>query len=312
MIEASAHIDALDVANTATDDSTCADDSWQVIDRDALRERAERTLSALPRPFLRWAGSKRWMLPHIVDLLPDRFRTYVEPFLGGGSLFFLVEPERAQLSDVCAPLIEAFEGVRDDPETVITELMPLTPDRERYYEIRSRRREMLAQRAADFIYLNKTCWNGLYLVNSNGNFNVPYGRPKSDGIFSPLVVRACAQALSKPDVKVSVRDFEATLDGIGSGDVAFVDPPYVTGHNNNGFIDYNETLFAWKDQVRLAKKVTEVAARGACVIVTNANHADLRSLYPSFDILAVSRTSTIASKSTKRGPVEEILIHSRH
>lgn len=311
MIEPSVHIEASGETDPNWIGPATSGDPWQTVDHDALRERAKRTLSALPRPFLRWAGSKRWMLPHIVDILPSRFHTYVEPFLGGGSLFFLIQPDRARLSDVCAPLIETFEAVRDDPETVITELEPLTPKKQLYYEIRKRRRGTMAERAADFIYLNKTCWNGLYRVNSSGGFNVPYGSPKSDGIFSPEVVRACSQALDKPEVTLSVVDFESTLAEVGAGDLAFVDPPYVTGHNNNGFIDYNETLFAWKDQERLATAAASAAKRGACVIITNANHADLRAFYPGFEVVPVSRSSTIAANATKRQLVEEVLIYSR-
>jgi len=243
-------------------------------------------------------------------LLPDQFRTYREPFLGGGSLFFLLQPERAVLTDSCAELIETYEAVRDDPAAVNRLLAPLKPDPKRFYAMRKARSSNPIERAAEFIYLNKTCWNGLYRVNSHGEFNVPYGRPKTVTLSEPDNVLACAAALDKPGVSIACLDFEDALADVEANDLVFLDPPYVTGHNNNGFVDYNETLFSWDDQIRLAEVANELAELGAHVIVTNACHNDVLNLYGGFRIKVVTRHSTLASNKDFRGKVSEAVMYA--
>lgn len=273
-----------------------------------LRERAARALSATPRPFLRWAGSKRALLPHIVEALPSSYGVYHEPFLGSGSLFFLLRPHRASLSDSCTDLIQTFDAVRDNAEAVLRYLRPLKPDREVFYAIRSKRSTARFKGAAEFIYLNKTCWNGLYRVNSRGEFNVPYGLPKTDHVVDEANLRACSVALAHEEVRLQSGDFEAVLTEVERGDLVFLDPPYVTRHNNNGFIDYNEQLFSWADQVRLARCAHELADRGAHVLVANAFHNDVIDLYKGFNLLPISRASTLASNAAKRSRVTEALL----
>jgi DNA adenine methylase len=279
--------------------------------QDDLAWRARSFLSATPRPFLRWAGSKRWLLPHLVPLLPRTFRTYREPFLGSAALFFLLQPERAVLGDTCRELVETFEAVRDNSAAILRYLHPLKPGKKRFYEIRKRRSSGRFQRAAEFIYLNKTCWNGLYRVNSSGAFNVPYGKPKADGIVDDENLRSCAELLAQPGVELKTCDFNELLVDVEEGDLVYLDPPYVTGHSNNGFIDYNEKLFAWEDQVRLAKAAAELDRRGAYVVVTNAEHADVLKLYEGFDVVVVGRRSTLAGDVSARRPVREVIIYNQ-
>jgi DNA adenine methylase len=164
------------------------------------------------------------------------------------------------------------------------------------------------ERAAEFIYLNKTCWNGLYRVNSRGEFNVPYGAPKSDGILDASNLRACSRALQTEGVSLSAADFEEALDGVEERDLVFLDPPYVTHHNDNGFIDYNEKLFSWQDQIRLANLAVHLSNQGAHVIVTNAYHRDVLDLYDGFRKRPIERLSTLASDASKRGQVKEAVI----
>jgi DNA adenine methylase len=278
------------------------------IELSSIRLRAQMPLATEPRPFLRWAGSKRALLHHIIDLLPSAYRTYREPFLGSGSLFFLLQPARAVLSDSCVELIDTFKAVRDGIESIITYLTPLTPSKETYYAIRSNRSSDHLERAAELIYLNKTCWNGLYRVNSRGEFNVPYGAPKSDGILDASNLRACSHALQPEGVSLRAGDFEEMLNGVEEGDLVFLDPPYVTHHNDNGFIDYNEKLFSWQDQIRLAKLATRLSNQGAHVIVTNAYHGDVLDLYDSFNKRPIERLSTLASDASKRGQVREAVL----
>ena len=278
------------------------------VDLVELAERSRLSLSAQPRPFVRWAGSKRPLLPHIVSVMPRQYGAYHEPFLGGGSLFFLLQPQRARLSDSCTELIATFEAVREDARAVVRHLRPWRPDPDFFYALRKSRSRGRYRRAAEFIYLNKTCWNGLYRVNSRGEFNVPYGLPKTDYILDEDNLIACGRALSHPGVSIRCCDFDRALDDVASGDLVFLDPPYVTTHNNNGFIDYNKQLFSWDDQVRLAARARELACRGAHVIVTNAHHADVLRLYEGFNVRPVSRSSTLAANPSKRSRVNEALL----
>lgn len=280
------------------------------VDFGELQKRAALALSTTPRSFLRWAGSKRALLPHIVEALPSAYRVYHEPFLGSGSLFFLLRPQRALLSDSCVELIQTFGAVRDNAGAVLRYLRPLKPDRTVFYTIRSKRSSARFKRAAEFIYLNKTCWNGLYRVNSRGEFNVPYGLPKTDHVVDEANLVACGAALAPEGVRLQTGDFEGVLDGVQRGDLVFLDPPYVTRHNNNGFIDYNEQLFSWADQVRLARCAHDLAERGAHVLVANAFHSDVIDLYDGFNLLPIDRASTLASNAAKRSRVTEALFWS--
>jgi DNA adenine methylase len=278
-----------------------------LVDLEALRERAAQWLSATPRPFLRWAGSKRALLGQVIEALPTTYGRYHEPFLGAGSLFFLLQPQRAVLSDSCLELVETFEALQGNPSAVLRYLRPLKPKRDLFYSIRSQRSAGPYKRAAEFIYLNKTCWNGLYRVNSRGEFNVPYGLPKTDHVIDEDNLFACATALGREGVDLQCCDFEDALAGVEQGDLVFLDPPYVTRHNNNGFIDYNEQLFSWADQVRLAGMARELAGRGAHVVVTNAYHGEVIDLYRGFNLMPIDRASTLASNVAKRGRVSEAL-----
>lgn len=280
------------------------------IERDRLYTPARKWMSTAPRPFLRWAGSKRAHLLNIIPALPNGYRTYWEPFLGGGSLFFLLQPESAVLGDSCQPLIGTYRAVRDGPRSIIDRLQPMAPNKDLFYEVRDRKASNRFAAAADFIYLNKTCWNGLYRVNARGEFNVPYGRPKSDGIFDPSNLLACSDLLSRPDVTLTTNDFERTLADVDEGDLVFLDPPYVTGHNDNGFVDYNEKLFSWEDQRRLASIARDLVKRGASVVATNANHSDILRLYDGFEVRGFSRLSTLAGDVAKRGLVREVVMYA--
>ena len=184
-------------------------------------------------------------------------------------------------------------------------------DRDAYYRIRDTTVSGRFQKAARFIYLNRACWNGLYRVNSQGKFNVPYGAPNSSNLVDANVVFACSQALARPGIELRHEDFEKTVGASSVEDLVFLDPPYVTGHNNNGFIDYNEKLFSWSDQMRLAGIASELQRTGANVLVTNAYHPNLLELYPRFNFDVLSRHSTLAGNGNHRKAIEEVLMWQR-
>lgn len=257
-------------------------------------------------PPLKWAGGKRWFAANHLDLLPQRFNTYVEPFMGSGALFFKIKPDRAILSDINDELINLYEVIRDFPGALETKLA--THQRrhctEYYYEVRRSRPRTALNIAARTLYLNRTCWNGLYRVNLRGEFNVPKGT-KDCVVLETDNFDNLAMLLRK--TTILCQDFEQTLDAAEPGDFAFVDPPYTVAHNNNGFVKYNQNLFSWDDQIRLRDAVTRAANRGVKVLVTNAAHESVISLYEGFDQVLVDRAGVIAGDASMRGRYQELV-----
>jgi len=250
------------------------------------------------------------LLSQILPFVPSVYGRYYEPFLGSGALFFALRPERASLSDLSEEVVGVWKAVRDNVDYLSDYLRPMKPDKAIFYDIRGSRSLAYPARAAEFLYLNKSCWNGLYRVNSRGQFNVPYGAPQSDFVFDEANLKRCAAILKHPGITLTQCDFAQTLRNPRSGDLVFLDPPYVTKHNLNGFRDYNERLFSWADQERLAAVARRLADRGVHVIVSNADHADVIALYEDFRLVQLERPSTLASNATKRGRVTEAMFVS--
>lgn len=272
----------------------------------AINNSATKSLT----PFLKWAGGKRWLAEHVLDLIPDGFSTYIEPFLGSGAIFFSLRPNVAVLSDLNADLINTYVSIRDcsDKVSVVLRRHHRQHSKIYYYEVRGKSFRAKHTRAAQFIYLNRTCWNGLYRVNLSGTFNVPIGT-KTKVILDTDNFQATAELLCRAELHC--RDFEATINQAGANDVIFADPPYTIHHNHNGFIKYNENIFTWQDQIRLRDALVRAVARGTKVIMTNANHDSVRALYANgFSLTPVSRMSIIAGASSARKAYEELLIVS--
>lgn len=259
-------------------------------------------------PFLKWAGGKRWLSDRIVQLAAHVEGRYIEPFLGGGAVFFALQPSAALLSDVNPELINTYWAVRDDHERVFSLLRShhLAHSKEYYYRIRDYKPRCAYRKAARFIYLNRTCWNGLYRVNLNGQFNVPIGTKTS--VLMPTDDWPTLSTLLR-SAEIMCGDFEAVINQAEEGDLVFADPPYTVKHNLNGFIKYNDSLFSWSDQIRLRDALLNAKRRGAKIIVTNAHHASIKELYEQhFRLESVSRASVLASSTTHRGRCEELLI----
>jgi DNA adenine methylase Dam len=166
---------------------------------------AEGRFTAIPRPFLKWAGSKQALIQQILPVLPKKFGRYYEPFLGSGALFFYLKPKKASLSDVSEELINVWVQVRDAHQHLIDQLAPLRPNKDLYYKIRESRSGDPKENAAEFIYLNRSCWNGLYRVNSQGKFNVPYGSPRSDFIFDKNNIKSCSALLRGSKISIGIQ-----------------------------------------------------------------------------------------------------------
>ena len=260
------------------------------------------------KPFLKWAGGKRWLVSQHSDLLPKSFNRYIEPFLGSGAVFFHLCPKLAILGDYNAELIDTYKAIKENWRLVYRYLRGHRSrhSREYYYKARSFRPVSLASRAARFIYLNRTSWNGLYRVNLAGSFNVPIGT-KSSVIFEGDRFDLISAALQNANLVPA--DFETLINIAEEGDLIFADPPYTVQHNNNSFIKYNEKLFSWADQERLSRALKRAKERRAIIVSTNANHNCIRDLYEStFETLVVSRNSLISSKVCSRTKFEELII----
>jgi len=258
-------------------------------------------------PFLKWAGGKRWLVANHSDLIPRNFSRYIEPFLGSGAVFFHLEPKAAILSDLNEDLIAAYVAIRDHWDLVFAQLRVHARKHSEnyYYQQRAIIPRTSVRAAARFIYLNRTCWNGLYRVNRSGVFNVPKGT-KDSVLLESDNFKYLAQVLQNAELKVC--DFELTVDSAVAGDLVFIDPPYTVKHNLNGFVKYNDKIFSWMDQVRLKDAVQRACERGVSVLITNANHQSIRQLYRGFNMKTLSRASVISGSPIGRGSTEEILI----
>jgi DNA adenine methylase len=258
-------------------------------------------------PFLKWTGGKRWLRSHIDSILPTRFNRYIEPFLGGGALFFHLRPWPASLSDINGELINAYQQVRDNVEEIIARLSQFNICPAFYAKLRATSARLPVTKAVRFLYLNRTAFNGIYRVNRDGDFNVPYGCKPGTILCDQALLRSASGALQNRQLLVA--DFAEAIRRAQPGDLVYADPPYTTKHNNNGFRRYNEIIFSWRDQERLAECCRQAVERGVHVIVSNANHRPVIRLYDGFCVKRVSRQSLISGDLNSRCEITEALIY---
>jgi len=240
--------------------------------------------------------------------LPEYSGAYIEPFVGGGAAFFHAAPENAILSDANNRLIELYQTVRNQHAKLEEHLLGHARQhcKEYYYQIRGATPATKVERAAQFLYLNRTCWNGLYRENKKGIFNVPIGT-KTAVLLDSDDFKEWSKMLKKAEILCC--DFEKTIDRATEGDLLFIDPPYTVKHNLNGFVKYNQNIFAWEDQVRLRDAAIKAHNRGARIIITNANHESIRDLYSGFgQSKELLRKSVISGKSFGRSDTTELMI----
>ena len=223
-------------------------------------------------------------------------------------MFFAALPNRAVLSDVNSRLVETYQVVRDSPFDVIPILEGWKNEKGTYYRIRETEFHDASLRVAQFIYLNRTCWNGLYRVNKDGKFNVPFGNHGRD-VFNAEHLLEVSKALHNTEILCT--DFSATTSRAKTGDFVYLDPPYASINKRNIFRQYNEKLFSWSDQVRLGQIAVKLADVGCNVLVSNASTPSIVDLYPGFAYMEVSRHSILAANSRFRKSISELLIASR-
>jgi DNA adenine methylase len=274
----------------------------------------------LVKPYLKWAGGKRQLLTALRDYLPKSRAGYVyyEPFVGAGAVFFELQPEKAVINDGNTQLILTYETIKKNVEELIALLRIHKEKNERdyYYAIRNLDRDPKqfgkltdVEKAARMIFLNKTCFNGLYRVNSRGLFNVPYGKYKNPAIYDETALRHISEYLNNNEIAILNADFERALPDAGKNSFIYFDPPYHSP-GNAAFTGYQADGFGEKDQERLHDVMLRMTRRGALCLLSNADTAYIRGLYSDdcFDIIAVQAKRLINSDSTGRGNVNEVLI----
>lgn len=266
---------------------------------------------ASPKPFLKWAGGKGQLIPQYEPYFPETFDTYYEPFLGGGAIFFHLLPRRAVLTDINPELVNVYQCVRDQVRGVIHRLEHHQQhhSQDYYYWVRSHLGSTPLERAARLIYLNRTCFNGLYRENSKGQFNVPMGRYKNPKICHPELLYAVSDALRQTEI--AVRPFDALLDtAITSRDFVYLDPPYYPISATSRFTSYNRFAFSKADQIRLKEVFATLAHRGVRVMLSNSDCPFIRELYQEFNIHTITAIRAINSNAQKRGKITEVLVTS--
>lgn len=266
---------------------------------------------ATTQPFLKWAGGKRWLAPAIKSLVTIDPGRYYEPFVGSGAIFFSLAPYPATLADANLALVTTFRAVRDEPEAVCRKLQQLHPTKDAFERVRRSKPRSATSIAARFIYLNRTSYNGLYRLNQRGEFNVPFAFRSTTRVCDTELLQSCSSILKGR--KLVHAEFGDTLATASTGDTVYIDPPYTIAHNNNGFRGFNERLFRWEDQVKLARLANHLAASRVHVVVSNACHAPLLRLYSSFHFQAFSiqRLTAMSGSAGGRGQINEALIVSR-
>ena len=273
---------------------------------DDLRPR--RVIRSLPLPFLKWVGGKRQLIPSLERMLPRRMNRYFEPFVGGGALFFHLKPVKAALFDINRELIDTYRSVRDVVEGLIGELRSMPHSEEHFYALRNVRPDELSvvQRAARMIYLNRTGFNGLYRVNREGRFNVPFGRYANPTICDPENLRACSASLKGAEI-VS-RSFDEIEEIAAPGDFVYFDPPYVPASPTASFTSYAADGFRMADQERLANLFRRLAERGVNAMLSNSDTPITRELYEGCFGQRVMARRNVNCDPTRRGAVGELVV----
>lgn len=260
-------------------------------------------------PILKWPGGKRWLVPKLQGLLAAELENYYyEPFLGGAAMYLALSPTNAVLSDKNEQLIEFYRTCVENAEEVVSRARRFSNDEDVYYRVRSSKPNSSIGRAARFLYLNKTCWGGIFRLNQQGVFNVPFGNSGRKICKKSSVVNSSKRLQG---ATFWCCDFEESFSDAGKGDVIFADPPYTSRGQFNGFVRYNEKLFSWRDQVRLSESAKSARQRGTFVAVCGSYHRDILGLYENWWVVETQRVSAVSRKLGSRKQVTECVIISR-
>lgn len=269
------------------------------------------------KPIVKWAGGKRQLLSKIRRMIPADFGCYFEPFLGGGAVLFALQPRNAVVNDINQELINMYRVVRDNPSELVKLLKSYENSKEAYLNIRSWDRNaatyaMLSplQRASRLIYLNKTCFNGLYRVNSKNQFNVPYANPSHPDIVNEKKIHAVSEYLCNNDVELCCYDFGEVLSNVETNDFVYLDPPYDPLSQTSSFTSYSSGGFDRDEQKRLKKCCDMINDRGAKFLLSNSSTEFIAELYKNYRIKTVKAKRAVNSDGEGRGEIDEVLVYN--
>lgn len=255
-----------------------------------------------PKPFVKWAGGKRQLLDILLDNVPETFGTYIEPFVAGGALLFALLPDKAVISDINPELITAYKIIKEDVRNLIKSLSKHKNTAKYFYAIRAQesyRSEV--SKTSRFIYLNKTCFNGLYRENSKGEFNVPFGRYRNPTIVDRKNLLSVSAYLNSADIQILNQDFKKTALMAEKGDFIYLDPPYHPFSKTASFTKYSKYDFTEKDQEELADVYGRLVKRGCYVMLSNSNTDLIKELYKTYNLSEITARRAINCMAGKRG-----------
>lgn len=269
------------------------------------------------KPIVKWVGGKRQIISNIKKYIPKKYSTYYEPFVGGGAVLFDIKPQKAVINDVNEELINLYKVVKEKPDELIDTLKKHKNEQEYYYQIRELDRDKEkfdslsdVERAARIHFLNKTCYNGMFRVNSSGEFNVPFGRYKNPDIVNKKTIKAVSKFLNKSHVKIRNCDFEEAVKGIRKEAFVYFDPPYDPISDSSSFTGYDKSGFDREEQKRLKNLCDKLNKRGVRFLLSNSSTKFIRELYNDYKIEPVMAKRAINSKADKRGEIEEVLVRN--
>lgn len=268
-------------------------------------------------PVVKWVGGKRQLLPQILPLIPKRMSAYCEPFLGGGAVLFALQPRRALVNDLNQDLITVYRVIKENADALIEHLSRHENTPEYFYRIRDldRDREAYAalsdvEKASRLLYLNKTCYNGLFRVNASGAFNSPYGHYRRPNIVNEQTIRGVSRYFNSCDITFFSEDFAAVLDRVPRGGFVYLDPPYDPVSDTASFTGYNRGGFGREEQVRLKACCDALTARGVSFLLSNSATPFIRELYSSYHVSIVQARRAVNSVASRRGAIEEVLVRN--
>jgi DNA adenine methylase len=271
----------------------------------------------LVAPVLKWVGGKRQLLDALVPLLPKRITAYCEPFVGGGALLFQLQPTTAFVNDINAELIGVYKVIKSDVDALITALQNFKNEASAFYAVRDWDRDKEKydslpdiEKAARILYLNKTCYNGLFRVNNAGEFNSPFGNYRNPNIVNAPTLRAVSLYLNAATVHLSSLDYAEALSALPKGAFVYLDPPYDPVSDTSSFTGYSKGGFTRDDQIRLRKCCDALNARGLKFLLSNSATDFIREQYAAYHISVVQAKRAINSDATKRGEIDELVVRN--
>ena len=268
-------------------------------------------------PVVKWVGGKRQLLPQILPLIPKRMTTYCEPFLGGGAVLFALQPKRALVNDLNQDLMTVYRVIKENADALIEHLSRHENTPEYFYRIRDLDRDKAAyaalsdvEKASRLLYLNKTCYNGLFRVNASGAFNSPYGHYRRPNIVNEQTIRGVSRYFNSCDITFFSGDFAAVLEQVPKGGFVYLDPPYDPVSDTASFTGYNKGGFGREEQVRLKECCDALTARGVKFLLSNSATPFIRELYGSYRVSLVQARRAVNSVASRRGAIEEVLVRN--